>query len=445
MGFFSKFFNLGQRQHQLEASIPDMLGIRFGRYSDNNKSLQKTRKWFEADELYKQKKYIESIETFFDYILDDPQKNVSLEKNETGYTFSIYQGSCIIHGNITSTDMSAWVYLAQMDTNSVPVMRQLLEMNNTLYYARFAIHDQKLCMLFDTPLDTSNPNKLYYGLKELATQADKNDDVLLSDFRTLKPLDTSHIFHDSEKTKHVKYQYFNYWISNTLKQVEEVNADTFSGGIAYLLLTLIYRIDFLIVPEGKLLNEIEKINQLYWLNKETKNAVERNELVKDAFEKLLTWPEEEVLKCFYSAKSTFSIALPTNYAEITENIQTSKNNMVWYIENKYEPIALTILEYSLAYAQFSYSLPKPVLNLFMLYMQINHASYFEELGIVQHYISQGKLKEKSINQSIEFYIQEFKDKYPYLSFNSNNLDFSTLLNFNTSFLTEMQSLNFDNK
>ncbi|MBK7589399.1 MAG: hypothetical protein IPI22_14250 [Bacteroidetes bacterium] len=70
-----------------------------------------------------------------------------------------------------------------------------------------------------------------------------------------------------------------------------------------MFLSLIYKLDFLITPEGKLLNEIERINNLYWLNKEDKTAVERNQLLKDAFQKLLLWDKAEVLKYFYRAKS----------------------------------------------------------------------------------------------------------------------------------------------
>ena len=39
--------------------------IHFGRYSDNNKPLAKVEKWNEAETLFKEKKYLESIAVFF--------------------------------------------------------------------------------------------------------------------------------------------------------------------------------------------------------------------------------------------------------------------------------------------------------------------------------------------------------------------------------------------
>ena len=50
-----------------------------------------------------------------------------------------------------------------------------------------------VCMRFDSEIKTANPNKLYYGLKELATKADKQDDLLVEEFSLLEALDTEHI------------------------------------------------------------------------------------------------------------------------------------------------------------------------------------------------------------------------------------------------------------
>ena len=48
-------------------------------------------------------------------------------------------------------------------------------------------------MRFDSDIETANPNKLYYGLKELSTKGDKQDDLLVQDFTSLQTIDTEHI------------------------------------------------------------------------------------------------------------------------------------------------------------------------------------------------------------------------------------------------------------
>jgi len=153
--------------------------IPFGRYSDNNKSVAKTNRWTEADQLFKEKKYTESIRSFFDYLKDDEQENVRFSGQQNPFSFEFYQGSKVVRGTMEDGRLSAEVVLAKMNHPSVPVMRRLLEMNFGLYYSRFAMHKDALCMRFDTHIETANPNKLYYGLKELAIKSDKHDDLLI--------------------------------------------------------------------------------------------------------------------------------------------------------------------------------------------------------------------------------------------------------------------------
>ena len=97
--------------------------------------------------------------------------------------FEIYQGSKIVRGTFNNEQVKAEVTLARMPQPSVPVMRRLLEMNFNLYYSRFALDNDRLNMRFDSNIESANPSKLYYGFKELATKADKQDDLLVQDFQ----------------------------------------------------------------------------------------------------------------------------------------------------------------------------------------------------------------------------------------------------------------------
>ncbi|MBD0286951.1 MAG: hypothetical protein ICV79_16210, partial [Flavisolibacter sp.] len=196
-----------------------------GRYSDNNKPVEKVEKWNEADALFKEKKYPASIKAFFDYLLDDEVQNVVHEQKDTEGQFYFYQGSKIIRGYYNTNMLEAEVVLARMPHASVPVMRRLLEMNFRLYYTRYALSGDKLCMLFDTDIETANPNKLYYGLKELATKADKQDDLLVQDFATLLSFDVEHIAPIPDSEKETKYKYLKKWIDETLQLIQSIDQD----------------------------------------------------------------------------------------------------------------------------------------------------------------------------------------------------------------------------
>jgi len=81
-----------------------------------------------------------------------------------------------------------------METPATAVMRRLLEMNFSLFYTRSAMDENNtLCLVFDSEVSAASPNKLYYGMRELATKADRLDDMLLADFSNLKPVGIEHI------------------------------------------------------------------------------------------------------------------------------------------------------------------------------------------------------------------------------------------------------------
>lgn len=439
MGLFDKFF--GRKEE--DASPPPSSPIRFGRYSDNNKTIAKTRRWYDAEEHFKAKRYTESIEAFFDYLRDETEDNVRLRREGNNFSFEIYQGTKIVKGLIDDREITASVSLARMDTPSVPVMRRLLEHNFSLYYSRYALRENILCMLFDSTRDTGSPNKLYYGLKEIATKADKQDDLLVTDFSSLQPIDDSHVLPFPDQEKEVKYNFFVQWIQGTLKRIDELNQDSFSGGIAYLLLSLIYRIDYLITPEGKLLNEIERIHNLYWTGKEEKTAVERNQMMKEAFQKLLNWPRQEITKYFYRAKASFAVTLPKPHSAVAESIHAANENMFWYRDNNYPDIALAVLEYGLAFAQYSYSLPKTLTDLYDVMMRILHPEFYEALGLDTSLLKFVRPDADRIQTHIQSILNPVRDKYPKLMLDTTKLNYTNRIEFLYSFLNEIESLNFE--
>lgn len=420
--------------------------IHFGRYSDNNKSVEKTNRWTDADNFYKEKKYPECIDAFFDYLKDDVTGNVQLHHNDNDFTFEIYQGSKVIRGRGAAGHLFAEVSLAMMPQPSVPVMRRLLEQNFSLYYSRYALTDQRLCMRFDSEIETANPNKLYYALKELATRADKQDDLLVQDFTSLQTLDTEHIITIPDEEKETKFVFMQKWISETLDYVQTLDTEKFSGGIAYLLLALAYRIDYLLVPEGPLQAELEKIPILYF-TKDEKPATEKNAAMLEAFKNLQAKPKETVFKHLFRSKSTFAIVAPQTQKTIEDALYNANNNMIWYRDNSYPLLAAKICEYGISFCQYSYSLPRPLTEFFQLFMQVNYSEYFLALGFKENYydLSKNKFESREILEKINSIVNSWRSKYPKLEIKTQNIKFDTMVNFNHSYTAELGQLNFDAK
>lgn len=434
---FDKLFGWGKKKME-EPAIP------LGRYSDNNKTVEKVNRWNESDNLFKQQQYPESIEAFFDYLRDEAEQNVVLERNGAGGRFHLYQGSKIVRGEFNHEHLVAEVTLARMAQPSVPVMRRLLEMNFNLYYSRYALDGDRLCMRFDSNIKAANPNKLYYGLKELAIKADKLDDLLVQEFSALQTIDTEHITEMPAAEKEVRYRFFSKWIQETIDYTASLDADKLAGAIAYMLLSLVFRIDYMLCPEGKLQLELEKIIDIYF-RKEEKPTTERNQAMIEAYRKLLAKSPEEVYPFFFRSKHTFSIVAPQNHKLVNEAIQAATQNMTWYRDNQYPLIANAILEYGFSFCQYSYSLPRPLADLFRLFMQINHADYFRALGFTTSYYdaASNEFEVDNIRQRIEDIIAVWKNKFTKLEFKTSNLRYDTLVNFNTTFTAEISVLNFD--
>jgi hypothetical protein len=433
-----KLFGWGKKK-TTEAPIPD---ITFGRYSDNNKTLAKTQRWTDADNLFKEKKYTESLDAFFGYLADEKANNVVYERNGTEGRFQLHQGSKIVRGHFTADELKAEVTLARMPQPSVPVMRRLLEMNFTLYYSRFALDNDRLCMRFDSDVQNAGPSKLYYGLKELATKADKQDDLLVQDFAALENSDSEHLAEIPIAEKEIKYEYLQKWVQQTLDTINSVDADKFSGGISYLLLGLVYRIDYLLAPEGKLLSDLEKITGIYF-KKDERPVVEKNRDMMEAFRTL----KEEFFKSLIKGKYTFAIVAPQPYKTIADAVHAANQNMTWYRDNNHPAFATQIAEYGIAFCQYSYSLPKVITDLFHLLMHINYSDYFTALGFPPKYYNTqtGLFEAEEIIEKIKTIQATWKDKYPLMDFKTTNLRFDNMVNFNWSFTNELEFLNLEPK
>ena len=441
-----KLFTWSKKKEEEEGTVQEEPAIRFGRYSDNNKSVAKVERWNEAESLFKEKKYRESILAFFDYLRDENMDNVKLDGEGERYEFQICQGSKIIRGFFDDKTLEAEVVLAKMPQPSVPVMRRLLEMNFNLYYTRYALHEDKIYMFFDSDIETANPSKLYYGLKELATKADKHDDLLVQDFTSLQPIDTEHVVQIPDEEKAVKFRFFKKWIAETLELIGTIDNDKYSGGIAYLLLALAYRIDYLVVPDGRLLSELEKIVEIYF-RKDNRQVTEKNSEMMDCFQKLATHDDAAYYPYLFRSCYTFSIVSPQNYKTVADAIYNANQNIAWYKEHKMPKVASQISEYGFSYCQYSYSLPRPVTELFHLFMMINHADYFKALGMKDEYYDLEKetYSQEKIAGAISAIVEKWKEKYPELKFDTAKLKYENAVAFNQTFTTEVEYLNLETR
>jgi hypothetical protein len=442
MGLFERLFSSDKDEKEEQVKQPV-----FGRYSDNNKSSFQLEEWNKSKKLYDQQEYDDSIVHFFTYLRDPNTNNVIFEKENDTTKFFIHQGSKKISGSIDDYCVKAEVAIASFTEPSVPVFRQLLEKNFQLYYSKFYLDEDKLKLKIYNNIRAAAPNKLYYALKELSIQADRLDDILVDDFKALEAAGTEHIVECSPEEKQVKYDFFRYWIDKTIAKIEKLNPDTFSGGISYMMLNLVFKLDYLLLPEGRFTEKLEEVNSIFWTNPKEIAVSERNYNMLKKLKELQQWKEEDVKKYFYKAKHTFSLTKPTPFNHVIDTINNTFKNVTWYRENDHNDIVLEMLEYSFAFSQFSYSLPKPATQLFDILMHVNHNDYYQAMGYEDRLYDRASktFDADKVKEKIEAINAENQERYALMNIDTASLDFENLQSFNFTLLLQITKLDFRKK
>ena len=418
--------------------------IKMGRFSDAYKADAKYDAWDKALEQFDAGEYLESYRLFFDYLLDDAEQNVRTWEDDGAIHFELLQGSKMIKGMVTRDLISAEAKVARVDTMSIGFLRRMIEQNFSLKYSRFALDPQdNLTLKFESYLEDGSPYKLYYALKEIAVQSDKQDDLLIDEFEMLKPINTGHVSDIPEAQKAVKYQFFHARIKAILNEMDngKLNGSQYPGGFGYLLLDAAYRIDYLTKPEGPTMEALERIHRMYFAP-DGKQPEEKNQAVRKEFEKMLALDAKTFYKELYSVKSSFGITSPSSHKQLVDFIDSELHNMEWYVENKHIQVAMSIPGYIVGYSLFNYSFPKPDRELLHFYYRIVESTYFSDLGFQPEYHDPktGTFNKRAIKAYLSEIESRNKVKFPNLSINAIGLKYDSLVNFAKTYLEMIKGL-----
>jgi hypothetical protein len=445
MGFWDLIFgkNTGQ-----SVATPK---IRFGRYTDSYKEKAQYESWDKALDKFEANDYLESYKEFFKYLRDDKEDNVRWAEENGGIHFEILQGSKRVSGFADARQLKAEARIANAKELSVAFMRRLVEANYSLDYCRFALDDENnLVVKFDTFTLDGSPYKLYYALKEVAMNADKQDDLLLDEFDTMLTwIDTGSKTDIIVAEKEAKFNFIQEQVKTTLEEIEKgsLNGEKYPGGISYLLLSAVYKIDFLTTPEGFLMEIIERTHRSYFDGNDGKTMIQKNVSIRKELDKILNRPKELIFNELYSTSSTFGIVAPKGHDALVGLIDGELANMDWYEANNHTKVALSIPGYIMGNALFNFALPKPSKDFIELYYRITESKYFTSLGFTPAYFdeSKGIYDQKSIKNAIRKVVEAHKEKFPQLSADLNILDFKNPCHFVRTYLLMLKSLDITPK
>jgi len=416
--------------------------IKFGRYTDCNKNKKQIDFWNQSDAKFKEKAYVDSFEALLNYIRDEHLGNVKITRNGDELDFELIQGSKIVRGKCNAKHFTAECPIILMDNPSIPVMRKLMSINYNLLYSKFALTENKLVMKFTSHAIDAAPTKLYYALKELATKADQQDDLLASEFGSLKSTNNDHIIVLTDAEKEIKHQAIIAWINETKEAIaKHPDPVAMCGGIAFLLLNLTYKIDYLICPQGSLTDSLEKIQQMFFAKNDL-STHEKNKQIMAEFDQIVAKPKEKIHEGLYEVKSTFAIANAGNHADYMNMMFNERTKVAWYKDNKYPEIVEAIYSYMISYAFFNYGMVTPVTDLLNLSMQLMNQDYYEKFGAKIKLVDANNTL-NIVNLKLELNRNMAKNSVEYrnLKLDVNLLNFSSKTDFIDSLIVEINKFN----
>jgi hypothetical protein len=422
--------------------LPGLETIQFGHFSDTNNSPAHTEKRTTAIELFRSKKYRDSLQSLLDWIQSERGGN-AVKWKETGpdsFDFILHQSTRLIEGNFDGKFLHACVPLAKSDAPGTAVMRRMLELNNDLQYTSAGLDKEGIFYLvFDTDADTASPQKVFNGLRELALVADRQDDDLRIAFPDLLPVPSAPITQLPAGELEVKSTYFHKWIGDTLAEAENLDMDAYAGAIAHLLLTLVYRLDLLLSPDGRLMLELEQISNLYWADKDEKTLVSRNAAMLKAVHKLQSWTTDDLAAGLHLTEDTFAGHPPPNLQKVRDTIVVALRDAAVYAERSQPFLELTLLEYGPLANQYLYAMPDLVRDLTLIQQAVLHPHFFADLGMSVRFYDEAsdKVDAEAVARAVGAALQEWKVVFPRADIDFSKINFTSRAEFAGTFAAQL--------
>jgi hypothetical protein len=444
MSLLNWFFN--KKEENKPASV---LGVspqhRLGRYTDAYKTDEQLAHWETARNAFEQKHFYQSCLALLSYIRDEQADNVHWEVSEQRVDFEIAQGSERVKGYFDEQQIVAEVGVAKgADSLNIGLMRRLIDHSTKLVYGSYALApDQKIVVKFSSQALDGSPYKIFHGLKEIATQADKQDDLLLHDFQELQIIDESLRLHHDEQTKLIKHTYLTTLIREVFAVIEQADLEQQPKTVSYLLLDVIYKIAYLVNPEGVVMDLLEEAQYQYFLN-DNKRIQLKNAGLQKALQTIVEKPADVVKQEFYATVASFGITQPVGQDTFIQYFDSEMPQIDLYFRQNELVYAVSACSNVVGFCLNNFTLPLPSKMLLELFYKIFENQYFISLGEKAIYKTENNtVAQKPLQQALEDIILKNKLKFPYFKPSVTMLDFSNPATFAKTYLLMVRNLDYN--
>lgn len=402
MSFIKNLFSREETFH-----LPE---LRYGRFSDHHSTEIKSHLWDEAVLHFEKKAYIKSYACMLEYLCIEKENNVKFtEKLNLRLKFEIIHGSKVISGIANQDGFYASAKLVKLTKYDENLFESLLKENYHLRYTKFALDDEDhLILIFFTAHVNASPQFLYRGLRELALLSDTRDDIIIADYDFASPVNMEVIRKPSKVEVDLKFNYFNDIIQEvkSIFSIERLSKKDHPGIYAYVLLAAVFKLDYLVKPEGKILETIIEVHRIFF---HTPFSIDKKiDLMYQQLLQLTNYDRRQFENEIYDTISTFGILQHCNREKIIDILNGELHQAEWYITNGYPQEAKAITDYAVGYLLYSFEISDEFRHWLHLYYEISEHRFFSKMG-VKFTASDGvTLKKKTILKRID----EIKNTLP---------------------------------
>ena len=305
--------------------------------------------WPVATDAWKQGRYLDSFFAVLDYI------NPSLRKtfgNTTQSEFSVPHGSVIV--NMSIKNDSLYVNSPFVSTTGalrVPLLRRVAELNfYPLGLSQVKLEGDNLNFHYACTLDTCEPFKIYYVLKEICKTADQYDDDFREKFKT-KNLVQPKVIPCTPQEADQAWQTLQDIINDTLTFANYFDSQRWYNQTFDILNIGLKRIDFAVQAQGFLKNEIERVNGE--MGNQQANVMDRNKYARNLLAQLQQLPKEKLSESLYKTEIFVPEKWNLNLDSTQKNLQGFATNATKYLNE--QNYIMAVMECLYAFYNLYYS------------------------------------------------------------------------------------------
>lgn len=419
----------------------------FGRGINADISREEEELFNKSYEAFEKKDILNAYEYFFQSLENFSNgvstENIIMTREDDKLNFEIYQGTAKITGYTTQEHLYAESTLVKKENAHVALKRYILERNYQLTYVYYFIDDEyvKLKLFHDNI--TMSPHKIFYPLRELALNADFDKEYTRNEFTGITIEDISHLKELTQDELQIKYDYLHRWIEEAYHKIATLPSNDNAGMQAFVYLCLLFKIDYLLVPNYEIYQKMSKKIAEYFGDEN--NTIEaKNDELKIYIETLTNMSFEEFSQNFYEAKYTFNPTERTSYEDINIFITDSLAKIRWYKNNRFIQIIPTIYEYISLNILYNFGVHPVLKELLQIVLEVQNPDFFKAYEFPVLYEKEENLfSKKLIISKIEDTVFAYQERFKSLEPFGENLNYSSLNEFSNSFYLQLIELDFE--